>query len=123
MESAATYSKSIADHQTLNSTTDEINKISKAQPKTFEKKCYRCGGTKHAAQNCSFKEAEWFYCHRKGHTIQVCQTKAVNEGRDKRILNRQRPVNIIETTDGNEEDEIFDLYTLHERKVYPSLSH
>ena len=40
MESAATYSKSIADHQTLNSTTDKINIISKVQPKTFEKKCY-----------------------------------------------------------------------------------
>ena len=37
MESAATYSKSIADHQTLNSTTDKINIISKVQPKTFEK--------------------------------------------------------------------------------------
>ena len=38
MESAATYSKSIADHQTTNSTTDEINKILKVQPKTFEKR-------------------------------------------------------------------------------------
>ena len=65
MESAATYSKSIADHQTLNSTTDEVNKISKIQSKTFEKKCYRCGGTKHTAQNCPFKGAECFYCHRK----------------------------------------------------------
>ena len=119
MESAATYSKSIADHQTLNSTTDKINKILKVQPKTFEKKCYRCSGTKHTAQNCPFKEAECFYCHQKGHTIQVYQTKAANEGRDKRIPNRQRPVKIIETIDGKEEDEIFDLYTLHERKVQP----
>ena len=37
MESTATYSKSRADHQTLNCTTDEISKISKVQPKTFEK--------------------------------------------------------------------------------------
>ena len=119
MESAATYSKSIADHQTLNSITDKINKILKVQPKTFEKKCYWCGGTKHTAQNCPFKEVECFYCHRKGHTLQAYQTKAANEGRDKRIPNRQRPVKTIETIDGNEEDEIFDLYTLHERKVQP----
>ena len=37
MESTATYSKSRADHQTLNCTTDKISKISKVQPKTFEK--------------------------------------------------------------------------------------
>ena len=37
MESATTYLKSIADHQTTNSTTDEINKILKVQPKTFER--------------------------------------------------------------------------------------
>ena len=113
MESAATYSKSIADHQTLNSTTDKINIISKVQPKTFEKKCYWCGCTKQTAQNCPFKEAECFYCHWKGHTIQVCRTKATNEGIDKRIPNCQRLVNIIETTGGNKEHEIFDLYTLH----------
>ena len=72
------------------------------------KKCYRCSGTKHTAQNCPFKEAECFYCHLKGHTIQVCRKKAINEGRDIRIPKHQCPVNVIETTAGNEKDKIFE---------------
>ena len=38
----------------------------------------------------------------------MCQKKAINEGRDIRIPKRQCLVNIIETTDGNEKDEIFE---------------
>ena len=38
----------------------------------------------------------------------MCPKKAINEGRDIRIRKRQCPVNIIETNDGNEKDEIFE---------------
>ena len=38
--------------------------------------CYRCGGGKHLAKDCPFKESECHYCRRLGHIAKVCRSRA-----------------------------------------------
>ena len=95
MESAVEYSKTIVQQQSTNSEPTPVNKLYGNQlpnknsitgnTNNNNRECYRCGSNKHKADTCSFKEAECFYCHRKGHTLQMCRQKKRNDEKNKSI--------------------------------------
>ncbi len=65
-----------ASHERSNQCSDHRSEYkSSSKPASSTKPCHRCGGEGHTAYQCRFKDAEWRYCHKKGHIATVCWRK------------------------------------------------
>ena len=100
VEDDLTYNKAVklllsmesADQDILNlsSGSKQVNRLSRGKPNPPKQAqqsrgvptCYRCGN-KHKATDCPFKEAEYHFCHKKGHLAAVCRTKQKRQERKK----------------------------------------
>ena len=45
------------------------------------RECFRCGGTRHLADTCSFKNKECFGCKKTGHTKKMCKSQHKNQSK------------------------------------------
>ncbi|XP_057298423.1 uncharacterized protein K02A2.6-like [Hydractinia symbiolongicarpus] len=122
MESAASYSKSILQHQATGNISESVHALERARDNPG-RDCYRCGGTKHTAEACPFKDAECYYCHKKGHTVKKCRQKKRN---DEKSRPPRKPINQLESEhEGNvynetvEQSDMFNLYKLEGSRVEP----
>ena len=50
-----------------------------------KKRCFRCGLTNHTHDNCRYKGAECFKCHKKGHLQSECPCRRFLGTKDKRL--------------------------------------
>ena len=57
----------------------EKQNISLKPSKVFDvqNECYRCGG-RHGAHECSFKDSECHFCHKRGHIARKCRMKSAH---------------------------------------------
>ena len=115
MESAAKYSLTIQQHQTMPAQhmgeESFVNKLDRRE-------CYRCRGRNHVADVCQFKDKECFFFHNRGHTTRKCRQKErsdrTKEGGKKQ---QQRPpvrhLAANDTTEYPECSDEFDMLNLY----------
>ena len=65
------------------------------------KECYRCGGNKHLADTCKFKDKECFGCKKIGHTKKMCKSQHKNESKSSDGI--QKNCNQVAVESDNEE--------------------
>ena len=128
MESAASYSKSILQHQATGNNSESVHSLGRTRDNPG-RDCYRCGGTKHAAETCPFKDAECYYCHKKGHTVRKCHQKKQNDEKTRLAMKRAPPRKPIHQLEAEQEENIyketveqldmFNLYKLEGSRVKP----
>ena len=98
--------------------------------------CFRCGKNPHHSDNCRFKNAECYVCHKHGHIAPVCKqrtnlenprSKASHQGNYTRP-NRDFSTNCIEenqqrvskSPDGEDHsEELYSIYTMQHKRVNP----
>ena len=71
----------------------------------------RCGG-KHAAASCRVKDAECYFCHKKGHLARVCLSKAGQSTRERRRIRMDRASSGTHTLQMGEEGGADTAYAL-----------
>lgn len=82
-------------------------KQQKQNRRTYERRCYRCGGNDHISkdENCPGREVECYKCYRNGHFAKFCKTK------QKHVNFKKRPnknkVNLVDSDDSDDEDYAF----------------
>lgn len=79
MEAAESEVKDLTAHKTVNSVRRPGKPAFSKPPHnkagdTPSTTCYRCGAG-HKATDCSYKDAECHFCHKKGHIASVCLSK------------------------------------------------
>ena len=49
--------------------------------------CFRCGGGRHSAANCRFRNAECYHCGKRGHNVRACRNwaKSVEKAKTGRL--------------------------------------
>ena len=116
MESAAHNSSAIQSFQKRQNA--DIHQISQGVIKSND--CFRCGG-KHNPNSCRFKEAECFYCKKKGHMMRVCRKKAKSNTTSVRKMMGEYATNNVEEEESNEveNNEVFNLYHLGVKRIPP----
>ena len=128
IESAASYPKSILQYQATGNNSESVHSL-KRTPDNPGRDCYRCGGTKHSAETCPFKDAECYYCHKKGHTVRKCCQKKQNDERTRLSMKRAPPRKPIHQLESEQEEnnyketveqlDMFNLYKLEGSRVKP----
>ena len=83
----------------------------------------RCGG-RHNPEQCKFKDAECFVCHKKGHIARKCRNRQKGDGQSKRkeqTPNSGKPQNYFDKEGEVEEEQVnsYTLYSLGKQKAEP----
>jgi hypothetical protein len=84
--------------------------------------CGRCGG-KHDPQQCKFRDAECFLCHKKGHIARKCRSNTKATGKNQRNDNPNSGTssNYLNMKDDEieEEDDNYGIYSLGKEQAEP----
>ena len=122
METAIKNAKDLTNQ--TSSGNDSLNRVGdeaqRDQQGTRTADCGRCGG-RHNPQQCKFKDAECFVCHKRGHISRKCRNRQKGDGQSKRkeqTPNSGKPQNYL---DREEEEQVnnYTLYSLGEQKAEP----
>ena len=106
METAIKNAKDLTNQ--TSSGNDSLNRVGdeaqRDQQGTRTADCGRCGG-RHNPQQCKFKDAECFVCHKRGHISRKCRNRQKGDGQSKRkeqTPNSGKPQNYLDR-EGEEE--------------------
>ena len=106
---------------------DSLNRVGdeaqRGQQGTQTADCGRCVG-RHNPQQCKFKDAECFVCHKKGRIARKCRKRQKGDGQSKRkeqTPNSGKPRNYLNREGEVEEEQVnsYTLYNLGEQKAEP----
>ena len=91
----------------------EIHRVVKEKkPVNTDQTCYRCGGTKHRASECRFKQATCRACGKVGHIAKVCRSKTKEHSKGVTPKPPARAHHITHSeqpTESTEYEEIFNI--------------
>jgi hypothetical protein len=87
--------------------------------------CYRCGGTKHSAAECRFKDVDCRQCGKRGHLARACRSKSLQiKSKPTRKGNsqatRRKPTHMVREESDEEEMEEYNMYNVNDNKAKSS---
>ena len=68
-----------ADQMTIKCETQYVNKVDSQGAGSRRLNCYRCGDSRHLADNCLYRDKKCFKCEKTGHISKVCREKGSSE--------------------------------------------
>ena len=81
--------------------------------------CYRCGGN-HAADKCSFKDAQCYNCSKKGHVSRMCKSKERNaKSNDRRNIRSTHKLDHDGDVQEEEYEEVYYIKSIINEKNHP----
>ena len=92
-------------------------------PAAHDRKCYRCGDTRHTASDCRFKDSECLHCGKKGHIARVCRIKGKALQRPQTARCLRKPAKATHHIDEGDSaaDPVYTLFHTTGRKSSPML--